>query len=74
MAMAMQACLAPSRKPRRLKNRGWANTTCRGIGRDTLTSGIEGACAEVYAQDDSQEKFLRDFAKAWAKVMNADRF
>jgi catalase-peroxidase len=39
-----------------------------------LTSGIEGACAEVYAQDDSQEKFLRDFAKAWAKVMNADRF
>ena len=30
--------------------------------------------AEVYAESDSQEKFARDFAKAWAKVMNADRF
>ena len=32
------------------------------------------AISEVYAQDDGQEKFLRDFAKAWNKVMNADRF
>jgi catalase-peroxidase len=30
--------------------------------------------AEVYAQDDSQEKFVRDFVAAWTKVMNADRF
>jgi catalase-peroxidase len=30
--------------------------------------------AEVYAQDDSQEKFVRDFVKAWTKVMNADMF
>ncbi|HPE62013.1 MAG TPA: catalase/peroxidase HPI [Thiolinea sp.] len=30
--------------------------------------------AEVYAQDDNQEKFVRDFVAAWAKVMNADRF
>ena len=30
--------------------------------------------AEVYAQDDSKEKFVRDFVAAWAKVMNADRF
>ncbi|MBB3190571.1 catalase/peroxidase HPI [Halomonas cerina] len=30
--------------------------------------------AEVYAQDDNQEKFVKDFVKAWAKVMNADRF
>lgn len=30
--------------------------------------------AEVYAQDDSHEKFLRDFVAAWTKVMNADRF
>lgn len=30
--------------------------------------------AEVYAQDDNKEKFVRDFAAAWAKVMNADRF
>jgi catalase-peroxidase len=32
------------------------------------------ALAEVYAADDAQEKFARDFAAAWAKVMNLDRF
>lgn len=32
------------------------------------------ALAEVYAQDDCAEKFVRDFVKAWTKVMNADRF
>jgi catalase-peroxidase len=32
------------------------------------------AIAEVYAQDDSQQKFVRDFVAAWNKVMNADRF
>jgi len=32
------------------------------------------ACAEVYAQDDSAEKFVRDFVAAWDKVMNLDRF
>lgn len=32
------------------------------------------ALVEVYAQDDAGEKFARDFAKAWVKVMNADRF
>ncbi|HTY11546.1 MAG TPA: catalase/peroxidase HPI [Bacteroidota bacterium] len=32
------------------------------------------ALAEVYACGDSQEKFLRDFAAAWNKVMNLDRF
>jgi catalase-peroxidase len=30
--------------------------------------------AEVYAQDDSKEKFVHDFVTAWNKVMNADRF
>jgi catalase-peroxidase len=30
--------------------------------------------AEVYAQDDNKEKFVKDFVKAWVKVMNADRF
>ena len=30
--------------------------------------------AEVYACDDSQEKFLHDFVAAWNKVMNLDRF
>ncbi|WJV21008.1 catalase/peroxidase HPI [Rossellomorea marisflavi] len=32
------------------------------------------AIAEVYAQDDTKEKFVRDFVSAWIKVMNADRF
>ena len=32
------------------------------------------AIAEVYACDDSREKFVRDFAAAWNKVMNLDRF
>ena len=32
------------------------------------------AIAEVYAQDDAQEKFVTDFVGAWNKVMNADRF
>ncbi|QAY63933.1 catalase/peroxidase HPI [Xylanimonas allomyrinae] len=32
------------------------------------------ALAEVYASDDAKEKFVRDFAAAWVKVMNADRF
>lgn len=32
------------------------------------------AYAEVYAQDDNKEKFVRDFIAAWVKVMNADLF
>ena len=32
------------------------------------------ALAEFYASSDSQEKFVKDFIKAWNKVMNADRF
>jgi catalase-peroxidase len=32
------------------------------------------ALAEVYACDDAQEKFVKDFVAAWNKVMNLDRF
>ncbi|HHT0591959.1 TPA: catalase/peroxidase HPI [Legionella anisa] len=32
------------------------------------------AVAEFYAMDDSKERFVNDFVKAWVKVMNADRF
>ena len=32
------------------------------------------ALAEVYACDDSQDKFVKDFVSAWTKVMNLDRF
>ena len=32
------------------------------------------AIVEVYAGDDAQEKFVRDFVAAWVKVMDLDRF
>ncbi|MEM1384467.1 MAG: catalase/peroxidase HPI [Pseudomonadota bacterium] len=38
------------------------------------SNSILRSYAEVYAQDDNGEKFVRDFAAAWTKVMNADRF
>nr|WP_321361895.1 catalase/peroxidase HPI [uncultured Hyphomonas sp.] len=38
------------------------------------SSSILRAYAEVYAQDDNKEKFVKDFVAAWTKVMNADRF
>ncbi|MBD3755335.1 MAG: catalase/peroxidase HPI [Gammaproteobacteria bacterium] len=38
------------------------------------SNSVLRAYAEVYAQDDNQEKFVKDFANAWVKVMNADRF
>ncbi|GGO72716.1 catalase-peroxidase [Bowmanella pacifica] len=38
------------------------------------SNAILRAYAEVYAQDDNREKFVRDFVNAWTKVMNADRF
>jgi len=37
------------------------------------SNSILRAYAEVYAQDDSKEKFVKDFIAAWTKVMNADR-
>lgn len=38
------------------------------------SNAILRSYAEVYAQDDAKEKFVKDFVKAWVKVMNADRF
>lgn len=38
------------------------------------SNAILRAYAEVYAQDDNQEKFVQDFVAAWTKVMDADRF
>ncbi|RCK31401.1 peroxidase [Thalassospira xiamenensis] len=38
------------------------------------SNAILRAYAEVYAQDDNHEKFVKDFVAAWTKVMNADRF
>ncbi|QJD86003.1 catalase/peroxidase HPI [Cohnella herbarum] len=38
------------------------------------SNSVLRAIAEVYAQDDHKEKFVRDFIAAWVKVMNADRY
>jgi len=38
------------------------------------SNSILRAYSEVYAQDDGQTKFVKDFVAAWTKVMNADRF
>ena len=38
------------------------------------SNSILRSYAEVYAQDDNKEKFVKDFIKAWVKVMNADRY
>lgn len=38
------------------------------------SNSVLRAYAEVYAQFDGKEKFVRDFVKAWVKVMNNDRF
>ena len=38
------------------------------------SNSILRSYAEVYAQDDNKEKFVKDFVNAWVKVMNADRF
>lgn len=38
------------------------------------SNSILRAYAEVYAQDDNKEKFVKDFVAAWTKMMNADRY
>ena len=38
------------------------------------SNSILRSYSELYAQDDNQEKFVKDFVKAWVKVMDADRF
>ena len=38
------------------------------------SNSVLRAYAEVYAQDDAQEKFVKDFVAAWTKVMDLDRF
>jgi catalase-peroxidase len=38
------------------------------------SNSVLRAYAEVYAQDDAREKFVKDFVAAWTKVMDADRF
>ena len=37
------------------------------------SNSILRSYAEVYAQDDNKEKFVKDFVAVWTKIMNADR-
>ena len=37
------------------------------------SNSILRSYAEVYAQDDNKEKFIKDFVEVWTKIMNADR-
>jgi catalase-peroxidase len=58
-------------RDRRTKEHRWTGT------RVDLVFGSNSqlrAIAEVYASDDAQEMFVRDFVAAWTKVMNLDRF
>ena len=47
---------------------------------DAVVANAEGNLAvhktnvEVYASNDGKRKFVRDFSKAWSKVMRLDRF
>ncbi|NUN69854.1 MAG: catalase/peroxidase HPI [Bacteroidetes bacterium] len=58
------------------KDRATGKTKWTGTQVDLVfgSNSLLRAIAEVYAQSDAREKFVRDFAAAWTKVMNLDRF
>jgi len=58
------------------RNRATGEVTWTGTAVDLVfgSNSELRAIAEVYACDDSQQKFVRDFVAAWDKVMNLDRF
>jgi catalase-peroxidase len=58
----------------RCRNTGAVKWTATRVDLVFGSNAILRAYAEVYAQDDNREKFVRDFVAAWTKVMNADRF
>ncbi len=58
------------------RDRGTGELKWTGTGVDLVfgSNSQLRAIAEVYASDDSQQAFVRDFVAAWDKVMNLDRF
>ena len=58
------------------RNRGTDELKCTGTAVDLVfgSNSQLRAIAEVYACDDSQQAFVRDFVTAWDRVMNLDRF
>lgn len=59
-----------------IKERGTGKTRYTASRVDLVfgSNSILRSYAEVYAQDDNREKFVKDFIAAWTKVMDADRF
>ncbi|MEO0485759.1 MAG: catalase/peroxidase HPI [Pseudomonadota bacterium] len=68
----------PSEEPGEyvIKSRASGDTMWTATSADLVfgSNSVLRAYAEVYAQDDNHEKFVRDFVAAWTKVMEADRF
>ena len=61
-------CIRDSRKTGEVK---WTGTRADLVfGSNSILRSV----AEVYAESDAKEKFVKDFVAAWVKVMNADRF
>ena len=56
------------------RNNGQVKFTASRVDLVFGSNSILRAYSELYAQDDSSEKFVNDFVAAWVKVMNADRF
>jgi catalase-peroxidase len=59
-----------------IRDRGTGKTKWTATRLDLVfgSNAILRSYCELYAQDDNRQKFVEDFAAAWAKVMNADRF
>lgn len=58
----------------KMRNTGSARWTATSVDLVFGSNSELRAVAEVYASDDAKELFTSDFVKAWAKVMDADRF
>ncbi|HID00457.1 MAG TPA: catalase-peroxidase, partial [Piscirickettsiaceae bacterium] len=54
--------------------RRWPDRTATAVDLVFCANSQLRAQAEYYAQQDNNEKFVRDFIAAWVKVMNLDRF
>ena len=55
------------------RNNGQVKFTATRVDLVFGSNSVLRAYAEVYAQDDSTQRFVQDFVAAWVKVMNADR-
>ncbi len=56
------------------RNTGMTKWTATRVDLVFGSNSVLRSYAEVYAQDDNKEKFVKDFVRAWVKMMNADRY